>query len=299
MIWPYEEVLAQFIGKKITLSTPWISVSVEKKIPKDQQDKFNEVILTGPKSIQDMVFVNRVSAPFEKFPLFYMLPRAELVEETSIKVYDDKPPLKSDSVWQTEEILSKSKISENQYDLKSILSCVRRQHLLSMVNDAQENSMSQTLAEIHSKKSIKGLLLVIRQNDYIIKNFLDLIKETRQLNQKAESESDQALPSLVHFMLEAKKWSERNILSLAFTLDLLERSVSLGKDSISNLLKEFSSKHIVTSLPQGCANQSFNVLDSVGSVSEAYARQAIDSAKYLNDLFLEFLAERAKKSLDC
>ncbi len=330
MIWPYEEVNISFKDDTIHLVAPWIKVSMQSKIPKNLQEKFIQVLGTGPQTAEDMAFTQKVLAPFEKFPLFYFLSRVELTPDSHIKVSSEQPDVQNRSSWQLEEILKKSKIAENQYDLRSVLGGVRRCHLLDIVRTAPTTSVAMMVSEIRKTQSKNAVAFLVRQNHYITEYFLDIIAAAKPLHPKLVDELDEymrsetghdrllarsieslgqkpddieVLPSLVRFIEECEKWSGRNVLALAFSLDVMERSPFSGKDAFLDLLKEMNLEDVAKPLIQHRNinveeehfNQSFKILEPMGSVSEVCARQALDSAKYLSDLFIEFAEKRVKK----
>lgn len=310
MIWPYEEVLAQFTGDQMTLSTPWLSVTVKTKIKLETQNKFAECLLNGPKKLIDMVVVNKLCAPFESYPFFYTFPRAELTpDESELMNADISSVINSSKLgvtWPMDEILKKARIAEDQYDLVSVLSSIRRYHLLNMSTLADEYSMSQILPLIFAAQSLKALSFLVSQNHQMANQ---LSASDEFLDEAADNLKDQTkeiakLETLRNFT-EVSMELSKNPLAKAFLMDLTERNVFSSKDPIADMLvsmgqkkaAESLAKHRQSRLDKAASLSAIKNLNAMGSVTEAYAKQSIEAAYTLADLYMKFVIERAQKAL--
>jgi hypothetical protein len=334
---PYEELSIRHIqNNEYVVETPWLSLKIEI----DANSTMKQTLSAFEKKEFDKVNYESLSLFLEqmKLPFYYIIPSQKSSAEDghanhvpSLPIHVSKkefrkmlglPDTNDLSEWQWDQnaILEFSKLADDQHSPESILSVVRRFHLLdcaendktgklyNFVKNAQFNSseLDSILATIiyqnyyvtaECQNSLKPALAEAQNSKSALENFMQdeeghdllMLRALNSLNQKPENLF--LAPATTHIMQLLKKSGEVNFLSFCLAVDFFEKPNFDQIDPLGDLLAFFG-KTIAANCLQKHKNINdggehdaiaLDLLAPMKAVSAEYAITAICIAEVLSD----------------
>lgn len=326
LLWPYDDLVLTKTEHEVSFQTSWLKAKNSNPIDPKTIEYIETIRTQGPKSIQDFKIMDAFFRPMNKFPLCYYLPVQEKPQDKILSEY--KTDLK-EVAWPIHDVLALSRCQNGMYDPVSVLSCLRLEHLQDLMVH-QKSSVRTDILKLNIENLRKTVLLLLRQNHYVTQRCEEVLsaalnchpEATQRIEDfifeekghdkllglsferlKVKPEDIEVLPCLVTLMDTFKHLAEKNLIAFCFMVDMFERSpaakdnpmiqglIKLGEHEAAKPIEAHSNINT-----QGDHDQeSFEILDTIGAVPEAYVLEAVALAKLASDQMLAFLRERESK----
>jgi hypothetical protein len=323
-LWPYEETKVQFHEGFLHLAAPWLHVKEKSALNPGQGERVAKLLEDGPQSGDDLHFMHAFCAPFEIYPLFYLLPRHGLPADPAMKPVAPGSPKR----WAADDALPFAEVGPGLYDPLSLLSAFRLLHLNDVIAQTGSDSTAAIIREAPLEKRKAALAHIVRQNHYVTQRCEGALAPARRLHPAAgekvtefmkeekghdkllgfalkslgfEAESLAPLPSIVELMDRFQQTAETSLLGFCFLVDMFERSPYSGRNPVVEALIELGEEvaarplkaHADINVNGEHHNESFEILGVAGAVSEEYALEGMRLAQEASDALIRFVKERA------